>query len=173
MASLIRFLRSQFLFTPSYLETSFEGKTVLVTRANRGLGLEATRHFVRLGATKVIMAVRTISKGEHAKTDILSSCPGSQTQIEIWPLDLMSYSSVQSFAERYATLTRLDVMVCNAGVSTEEFSFAEGHETTIITNVICTFLLSLLALPKMKETAHKYSTKPYLTFVTSEVHQWT
>lgn len=160
MASVIRFLRSQVLFTPPYPETSFEGKTVLVTGANRGLGVEATRHFVRLGATKVVMAVRTSSKGEDAKTVILSSCPGSDTQIEIRPLDLMSYSSVWPFAQRYATLTRLDVMVCNAGVFTKKFSLAEGHETTILTNVICTFLVSLLALPKMKDTAHKYSVKP-------------
>ena len=173
MPSTLRFLRSQFLFTPPYPEASFQGKTVLVTGANRGLGLEATRHFVRLGASKVIMAVRTISRGENAKMDILNSCPGSQTQIEIWPLDLMSYASIDSFAERYATLTRLDVVVCNAAVITEKFRLEESHETTILTNVISTFLLSLLALPKMKETAHKHSTNPRLTLVTSEAHLWT
>ena len=123
MASLVRFLRSQFLFTPPHPDTSFEGKIVPVTGANRGLGLETIRHFVRLGATKVVMAVRTISKGEDAKTDILNFCPGSQTPIEIWPLDLMSYSSVQSFAERYATLTRLDFMVCNAGILTKKLRY--------------------------------------------------
>ena len=36
------------------------------------LGLEAARHFVRLNATKVILGVRTISKGEAAIASGLS-----------------------------------------------------------------------------------------------------
>ncbi|KAK9372110.1 uncharacterized protein V1513DRAFT_434066 [Lipomyces chichibuensis] len=41
---------------------------------------------------------------------------------------------------------------------------------TITTNVVSTFLLGLLLLPKLKESATKYNTKPHLTLVTCEMH---
>jgi NAD(P)-dependent dehydrogenase (short-subunit alcohol dehydrogenase family) len=47
--------------------TSFKGQTIIVTGSNTGLGLEAARHFVRLDAPRVIIAIRSIKKGEDAK----------------------------------------------------------------------------------------------------------
>jgi NAD(P)-dependent dehydrogenase (short-subunit alcohol dehydrogenase family) len=66
-------LWSQYFISIPQIETSFEGKTVIVTGANTGLGLETARHFTRLGAEKVIIACRTISKGEAAKKSIEAS----------------------------------------------------------------------------------------------------
>lgn len=70
MASFPAFLKSQLFYTPQKPEQPYEGKTVIVTGANTSLGLEATRHFVRLGAETVIITCRTLSKGEAAKKDI-------------------------------------------------------------------------------------------------------
>ncbi len=53
--------------------TSFAEKTIIVTGANCGLGLEAARHFVRLGARKVVLGYRSVPKGEAAKEDIDST----------------------------------------------------------------------------------------------------
>src|ERR1700742_4615754 len=50
--------------------TLVRGKTVLVTGSNSGLGLEAAQYYYRLGAARLILAVRTPSKGEDAKRDI-------------------------------------------------------------------------------------------------------
>jgi retinol dehydrogenase-12 len=50
-------LRSQFAHLP-YPTKKFTGQTIIVTSSNVGLGLEAARHFVRLDAAKVIIAVR-------------------------------------------------------------------------------------------------------------------
>jgi retinol dehydrogenase-12 len=58
----------------------------------------------------------------------------------------------------------------NAGISTRKFELTEGNESTITTNVVSTFLLALLLLPKLKETAAKFNTTPHLTIVTSELH---
>jgi NAD(P)-dependent dehydrogenase (short-subunit alcohol dehydrogenase family) len=49
---------------------------------------------------------------------------------------------------------------------------AEGHERTLTVNVISTFLLALLLLPKLKSTAKQFKTEPRLTVVSSEVHGW-
>jgi hypothetical protein len=43
-------------------------------------------------------------------------------------------------------------------------------EITVQTNVISTFLLALLLLPKLRETTAKLKTVPHLVIVTSEVH---
>ena len=49
----------------------------------------------------------------------------------------------------------------------------EEDESTITVNVVSTFLLALLMLPKLKETAQKFNVQPRLTIVSSEVHGWT
>ena len=40
-------------------------------------------------------------------------------------------------------------------------------------NVVSTFLLALMILPKLQETATKFNVTPYLTIVSSDVHAWT
>jgi NAD(P)-dependent dehydrogenase (short-subunit alcohol dehydrogenase family) len=42
------------------------GKVVLVLGANTGIGLEATKHFVKMGATRVILGARNSEKSERA-----------------------------------------------------------------------------------------------------------
>ena len=167
---LLHFLYSQWFVTPPYPTESWAGKTVIVTGANVGLGLEAARHFARLGAAKVIIASRSIQKAEAAKKSIEQTTKCGPDVVEGWLLDLCSYESVKAFAERCNGLQRIDAMVENAGVTTRQFSMAEEDETTITINVVSTFLLALLVLPKLKETAKRFNTRPNLAIVSSEVH---
>ena len=167
---LLHFLYSQWFVTPPYPTESWVGKTVIVTGANVGLGLEAARHFARLGAAKVIIASRSIQKAEAAKKSIEQTTKCGPDVVEGWLLDLCSYESVKAFAERCNGLQRIDAMVENAGVTTRQFSMAEEDETTITINVVSTFLLALLVLPKLKETAKRFNTRPNLAIVSSEVH---
>jgi hypothetical protein len=46
---------------------SFQGRTVLITGSNTGLGLEAAKKFVTLHASKVIITSRSTEKGATAK----------------------------------------------------------------------------------------------------------
>ncbi|KAI1312054.1 putative short-chain dehydrogenase/reductase family protein [Xylaria venustula] len=137
---------------------SFTGSTVIVTGANSGLGLEAARHFARLDASKVILAVRDPNKGAAAKTSILASS------------DLASSISVRSFAARANNLERLDIVVQNAGVLTHDFERVETNERTITVNVINTFLLALLLLPKLRGTSTELNKEVVMTFTGSLVH---
>ncbi len=155
--------------SPTY---DYTGKTVIVTGSNVGLGKEAARHFTRLGAATVILAVRSIEKGEAAKRDIESST-GKQNVVKVMQLDMSSYQSVLDFASKASQeLDRIDVALLNAGVARGEWELAEGEESTITVNVIATFLLAFALLPKLKETASKFNTRPNLTIVSSEVHAW-
>lgn len=149
---------------------SFAGLTIIVTGANSGIGLEAARHFVRLDATKVILAVRNLQKGNEAKESIIASTDKEESIIDVWELDLASRTSVEAFAARANSLERLDIVVENAGVLTHDFSLAEGHEQMITVNVINTIFLAFLLLPKLRSTSTQLKKEVVLTFTGSLTH---
>lgn len=166
------FYYSQLFVRLPYPTHSFSGQTIIVTGSNTGLGREAARHFTRLGAAKVILAVRNLSKGEAAKESIESSTDRKGI-VEVWQLDLGSYESVKDFAKKAEKLDRIDVLVENAGIARKSWSVMEDNEATITTNVVSTFLLGLLLLPKLREAGPKFNVTPHLAIVSSEVHCWT
>ncbi|KAK3954758.1 hypothetical protein QBC32DRAFT_254765 [Pseudoneurospora amorphoporcata] len=185
----LHFFKSQFLTTLPYPSDSYTGKTIIVTGSNTGLGLEAARHFVRLGCSRMILAVRNLSKGLAAKASIERStgcC--SESVISVWELDQCSYASVRSFASRVsAELERLDILLLNAGVCplAGPWRMVEQDEEAITVNVVSTFLLAVLLFPKLRETARLFhvhpgesgrGTKPggpTMTVVTSLAHTYT
>jgi len=147
----------------------FTNQTIIVTGSNGGMGLEAARHFVALDAAKVILAVRSIPKGEAAVKTIEESTKRKGVA-EVWELDLCSYSSVEAFAKRALTLPRLDVVVANAGIYLTQFTMAENNETTITVNVVSHMLLGLLILPKLRETSVQTGKPSIFTFTGSFTH---
>ncbi|OAK96617.1 NAD(P)-binding protein [Phaeosphaeriaceae sp. SRC1lsM3a] len=172
-AAIKELVSSQLFYTPKLpSKDSFTGKTIIVTGGNTGLGLEAARHYVRAGAETVIIACRTLSKGEIAKEDIEKTEKRTGV-LDVWELDLASYASVKAFAKRCETLPRLDVVLENAGMFTLNFEKAESHEKMTLVNVISTFMLALLLLPTLRKSAAKTGTRPFLTIVTSESHGFT
>lgn len=167
------FLYSQLCASLPYPSGSYTGKTIVVTGSNVGLGKEAARHFSRLGAEKIILAVRNLEKGAAAAEDIVRSTRhvNEKGTVEVWKLDMSSYASVEQFCKRAETeLPRIDIFIANAGVAPVKFSRVEGEEEMITVNVISTFLLALLMMPKLEETARKFGVKPTMTITSSEVH---
>lgn len=144
-------------------------KTVIVTGANTGLGLEAARHFVRLRASKVILACRSTSKAEAAKLSIEAGTR-RYSIVLVEPLDLSSYAPVKEFAARMTHLERLGVVVQNAGIATLDYERAEENEATITVNVVSTMLLALLLLPKLRESAKRFDMIPRMVILSSNVH---
>ncbi|KAK7191743.1 hypothetical protein DPSP01_008024 [Paraphaeosphaeria sporulosa] len=172
MPSFFQFVYGQLFTQLTKPTTSFEGKTVIVTGSNVGLGKEAARHITRNNASTVILAVRSLEKGEAAKKDIEASV-GKKGVIKVWQLDMSSYQSVLEFAARASKeLQRLDIAILNAGVAKGTWEVFEKDESTITVNVVSTFLLALALLPQMKQTANLYNVRPTLTIVASEVHFW-
>ncbi|SPQ24272.1 97338198-5913-4742-84f5-70c47488663f [Thermothielavioides terrestris] len=145
-------------------------QVMIVTGSNTGLGLETSRHLLRLGLGKLIMAVRNLSKGHDAKQDLLKSTGRDDASIEVWPLDMDSYESVKAFARRAAQLPRLDGVLANAGIMTRKFSLSEGHEKTLTVNVISTFLLCLLLLPKLRQSAQQTGRPARFVIPNSALH---
>jgi NAD(P)-dependent dehydrogenase (short-subunit alcohol dehydrogenase family) len=146
------------------------GQTVIVTGSNQGLGYEASRHFLLLGVERLIMAVRNLEKGEAARLKLLEDTVRDPSAIEVWELDMDSYASVKKFATRVETLPRLDALLANAGLATTTFNLSEDNEKTITVNVVGTFLLILLLLPKLRESASKFDICPRVSIVNSALH---
>lgn len=142
------------------------GGTYIVTGANTGLGFEAAKHLVAFGSAKVIMAVRNISVGEKAKVEIEEATDVSNVA-EVWELDLSKYDSVKAFAKKASELDRIDALIENAGVAMSERILAEGHLMNVTVNIISTFLLAVLLLPKLSESAKKFNILPHLSIIGS------
>lgn len=173
-----QFFYSQYFGTPQFPTKSFSNQTIVVTGSNIGLGFEAARHFYRLDCAKLILAVRTVSKGQAAKEEIVRSVKHRSDgvdAIEVWRLDLTSTASTLAFADRVKKeLPRLDAVVENAGINNQTWAVDEGFEQTIQVNVLNTFLLALELLPKLSETKQRFpASSPHLEIVTSEAHRFT
>lgn len=93
---------------------SQQDKIIVITGANSGLGLEAAKVLSSKGA-RVIVAVRSLTKGQDAIAQINKTNPSAQ--LELMHLDLSDLESVVAFANEFKQQhARLDVLINNAGV---------------------------------------------------------
>jgi retinol dehydrogenase-12 len=127
---VLALLRSQLLVSLPVPTASFAGETVIVTGANTGLGREAAKHIVRLGASKVILAVRTVSKGEDARKYIEKQTKKTGV-MEVWQLDMSSTESIKAFSQRANSLERVDVLIANAGIWPAAHETLENNECVL------------------------------------------
>lgn len=101
------------------------GKVIIVTGGNSGLGYESVKAFARKGAN-VVLSSRSLERGIKAKESI-SQANG---KIEVMQLDLEDFNSVRRFADDFEKkYDRLDVLMNNSGImSSPYFLTKEGLE---------------------------------------------
>jgi NAD(P)-dependent dehydrogenase (short-subunit alcohol dehydrogenase family) len=128
---------------------SLEGRTVVVTGANSGIGFEAAVMLAQRGA-RVILACRDPGRGHAARDLLLARAPGARA--ELMSLDLSSLSSVRAFAESLrASVDGLDVLVNNAGImAIPRRETVDGFEMQIGTNHLGHFALTALLWPLLR-----------------------
>ncbi|ELZ11790.1 short-chain dehydrogenase/reductase SDR [Natrinema thermotolerans DSM 11552] len=121
------------------------GRTIVITGANSGIGLEATRELARNGAT-VIMACRSTERGADAADGIREDIPGADLRVEA--CDLGDLASVRDFAARLEE--SIDVLINNAGVMAIPRSETDdGFETQFGVNHLGHFALTGLLLENL------------------------
>lgn len=93
------------------------GKVAVITGANNGIGFVTAREMARQGC-HIIMACRSMDKGEKARQNILESvATRNDQQIIVMPLDLSSFASVTKFGKDFNSKNmKIDYLINNAGI---------------------------------------------------------
>jgi len=134
------------------MEYNLEGKTVIVTGSNSGIGKAAAVKLARLGA-HVVMACRSMSRGSAALQDVRHET-GSE-RVELMQLDLSSRTSIRAFADAFRrSHVRLDVLIHNAAnfdhTLKEPVLTPDGVEMIFATNHVGVFFLTHQLLDILK-----------------------
>ncbi|RDW93457.1 putative Short-chain dehydrogenase family protein [Aspergillus mulundensis] len=170
------FIKRQLFVEPpitSIDDANLAGKTAIVTGSNTGIGFECCQQLLDLGLSKLVIAVRTVSKGEESKRQLLARKPSTKCQVEVTKLDLSSYDSILTFVEYAKGLERLDIVINNAGLLKRTFKQDPntGHEETIQVNHLGNSLLIILLIPVLQ--SKNTPTDPgRLSFVNSDTPSW-
>jgi NAD(P)-dependent dehydrogenase (short-subunit alcohol dehydrogenase family) len=126
-----------------------KGKTVLITGASSGIGLEAAVRIASLGAS-VVLTARDTLKADAAQAEVRRRSGSAEVGAMI--CDLSSLAATRALALEFReTHPRLDVLVNNAGtVSPSRVMTADGLELTFAVNHLAHFLLTNLLLDLLR-----------------------
>jgi len=117
------------------------GKTIVITGASSGIGLETARALSGQGH-RIVMVVRNQARGEAAIANIQGTVPGARLELVLADLDAIGEVR-RAGAELRAKLDRLDVLINNAGMIYNKRELTvDGLERTFAINHLAPFLLT-------------------------------
>jgi NAD(P)-dependent dehydrogenase (short-subunit alcohol dehydrogenase family) len=125
-----------------------QGRTVVVTGANTGLGFETAKLLAQHGAT-VVLACRNPHKAADAAARIGAAAP--RARVSTLQVDLASQGSVHRAADQLrAEHPRIDLLINNAGGIRPRHGLTEdGYELTLATNHLGPFAFTGLVLDRL------------------------
>ncbi|XP_077292076.1 retinol dehydrogenase 12-like [Arctopsyche grandis] len=129
-----------------------DGKTVIVTGANSGIGLFCAKEFAARGA-KLIMLCRDMTTAESAKADIIETTGNKQVKLK--HIDFSSLTSIRKCAyELIAEEKRIDILLNNAGIGgvAKLKPTEDGLDTIMQVNHFGPFLLTNILLETIKKS---------------------
>ncbi|KAG9020491.1 hypothetical protein FS842_007251, partial [Serendipita sp. 407] len=143
-----------------------EGKTVVITGANTGIGYVACKALLQNGA-KTYMMSRDSQKSREAIERMKQET--GKDAVELIPIDLSDLHSVRKAAEMFLSKeSRLDVLMNNAGVMmtpTKDLT-KDGYDLQFGVNVLAHFHLTSLLLPALLAVP-----SPRIINLSSEMHR--
>ena len=142
------------------------GKTVIVTGGNTGIGKETAIDLASRGA-KVIIGCRSNERGEKALIDIKKESGSKAVYLKL--IDLSSFKSVRRFANSILeSEDRLDILINNAGIFMAPFQKTEdGFESHFQVNHLGHFLLTQLLIDLLQKSAPSR-----IINVSARAHMW-
>ncbi|KAG7154554.1 retinol dehydrogenase 11-like [Homarus americanus] len=128
-----------------------DGKTVIITGSNTGIGKETARDLSRRGA-RVVMLCRDLQKAKVTAEEIHQETGNT---VGIYQLDLASLESIRNTANTLKdTEPNIHILINNAGVMMcPRWETKDGFEMQLGTNHLGHFLLTLLLLDQIKASA--------------------
>ena len=126
----IGLLKTKFKTLPPVAHVSLQGKTVIVTGGNDGIGFEVAKQLAAFGPKEMILASRNIVKTETAIQAIKKATGDTELSLKAWFLDMADFETVKQLAERAnKDLDGLDILVLNAGAIRPAFVLSkDGYE---------------------------------------------
>ena len=128
------------------MNIDFEGQTVLVTGASRGIGRQIAEDFKEAGATLIVTSTKGRDSTSHWSADVRHLAA-----------DFSDPQSTKAFIEEVRALERLDVCVNNAGLSrhgTLQDATEEDWWMTNEVNLKAPFFLMQAAADVMKRASY-------------------
>ncbi len=134
---------------------NLNGKTVIISGGNKGLGYQSALELSKKNAN-VIIACRNVDEGLGAKAKIILEVPTAK--IDIIQMNLTDETSIREFSEDFKQkYKRLDILLLNAGVvNLEQHQLTnDGREMHMATNHLGHFALTgrLFDVLKITENA--------------------
>ncbi|KAJ7490134.1 hypothetical protein B0H11DRAFT_2009606 [Mycena galericulata] len=158
--------------TPLELASAdFQGKTVVITGGNRGIGFEAAKHFAQMNVERLILACRNVDAGNLAVKQISEATGHNSTTC--WPLDMGSFTSICTFARRIQDENiHVDILVGNAAIMNSKLSTTQDNwETMLQVNYLSNVLLTILLLPCLSHPeANSKTARAQVILLSSEAH---
>lgn len=129
-----------------------DGKVVVITGSNIGIGKETAVALASMGAT-VVLACRNQEKAAAAAAEVKER--SGNDDVHVVQLDLADLATVRACADEIkSSWDRLDVLVNNAGgMWTQRGTTAQGFEQTFGVNHLGHFYLTNLLLDRLLESA--------------------
>ena len=133
-------------------QARLDGKTVIITGANSGIGLETAVDMAKRNA-RVILACRSVERGKAAVADVKKR--SGNNNVVFVQLNLGSLDSVRTFAAKILEdEPHIDILINNAGVMMipKRTLTQDGFEMQFGVNHLGHFLLTNLLLDRIKGT---------------------
>jgi NAD(P)-dependent dehydrogenase (short-subunit alcohol dehydrogenase family) len=157
-------------FHPSKDIPSLQGKVIIITGANGGLGYESLLYLVHHSPAKVYLCARSQSKYDAAMKGITAAVPDAPAFVKFLQIDLTSLESVKAAADAFlAENDRLDILMNNAGIMAHPPGLTkDGYEIQFGINHIGHALFTKLLLPVLQSSASQQNSDVRIVNLTSE-----
>lgn len=144
------------------MEKDLQGKVIVVTGANSGIGFVSAMDFAQRGAT-VLLVCRNEKRGQQAMETIKRETGNHEVHLYLADFGLLA-SVARAGRAMAADYASIDVLCNNAGAANEKRQLTEeGFELTFAANHLGGFLLMQLLLPGLLNAAASGSARVVFT----------
>ncbi|MDI1491250.1 MAG: hypothetical protein OHK93_002458 [Ramalina farinacea] len=140
---------------------SLDGKVIIVTGGNAGVGFELVKMLYPKGGCTIYIASRSSDRIAAAIEEIKSTVPappaGNPTRLKSLRLDLNDLTTISETAKEFlAQESRLDILWNNAGIAQAPIGSTtkQGYEAHMGVNCLGPYLFTKLLTPLLVKTAH-------------------
>ncbi|KAF2800200.1 NAD(P)-binding protein [Melanomma pulvis-pyrius CBS 109.77] len=153
-------------FNPEKDIPSLKGKVIFVTGGTAGIGASSVTLLAAHSPLHIYFSGRNATAGSALISNLQAAHPS--VGLTFVPMDLTSLASVKSALKKHFTHTRLDILICNAGIMAQQPSLStDGYEIQFAVNHLGNAMVTSHLLPTLLATAAQPGTDVRVVNITS------